>query len=360
MERKPAVDAVVRALRQVNIQGSLFGQTVAIRLGLSESDIEALTMLIDSGTATAGWLAERMGLTTGAVTRVVDHLEQAGYVRRVADPADRRRVIVEVVPDRMVDVEALLDRVGRASSPEMAHYTDEQLTLIGDFLARMAEVTREEAEKLREWPEADGGAAMRGDHAAPLGGLTSARLFVRSGTSEMTLGAIHGVPDLYHGRFEGSVPQVRLRDGTVSVQYRGMFDWRHRKALIKLNDAIPWAIDLQGGAQHLTADLAALDISSFNLTGGATHMRLILGRPKGLVPMKIVGGTTNLTVERPAGVAFKLSVVGGITKLDFDGVRQGSKGGVVSFESPGASRAQERYVLELVGGATKVVVAERR
>ena len=73
-----------------------------------------------------------------------------------------------------------------------------------------------------------------------------------------------------------------------------------------------------------------------------------------------LGGTTNLTVERPAGVAFKLSVVGGITKLDFDGVKQGSKGGVVSFESPGASRAQERYALELVGGATKVVVSERR
>ena len=57
MDRNAAVDSVVRALRQVNIQGSLFGQTVAIRLGLSESDVEALEVLIDNGAATAGRLA---------------------------------------------------------------------------------------------------------------------------------------------------------------------------------------------------------------------------------------------------------------------------------------------------------------
>ena len=100
MDRDQAVDSVVKALRRVNFQGSIFGQTVAIRLGLSESDVDALELLLDSGAATAGKLAELMGLTTGAVTRVIDRLEQAGYVRRTTDPADRRRVVVEVVPER--------------------------------------------------------------------------------------------------------------------------------------------------------------------------------------------------------------------------------------------------------------------
>ena len=360
MDRKPAVDAVVKALRQVNVQGSLFGQTVAIRLGLSESDIEALSMLIDSGTATAGWLAERMGLTTGAVTRVVDRLEQAGYVRRVSDPSDRRRVIVEVVPEKMVDVEALLDRVGRASSSEIAHYSDEQLALIGDFLARMAEVTREEAAKLREVRESGDEAGSHGDHAAPLGGLTNARLLMRSGTSELNLGSEHGSTDLYHARFEGSVPQVRLRDGTVSIQYRGMFDWRRRTASIRLNDAVPWAIDLQGGASHLTADLTKLDLSSFNLTGGASHARLALGRPHGVVTMRLVGGASDLRIERPSGVPVRVSVIGGISKLEFDGRKEGSRGGVVTIESPGASNAADRFSLDIVGGASKVAIVERR
>ena len=88
------IDSVIRSLRRVNFQRSFFGQTVAIRFGLSESDVDALELLIDTGAATAGRLSDLMGLTTGAVTRVIDRLEQAGYVRRVPDPADRRRVIV--------------------------------------------------------------------------------------------------------------------------------------------------------------------------------------------------------------------------------------------------------------------------
>ena len=85
------IDSVIRSLRRVNLQGSFLGQTVAVRVGLSESDVEALEVLIDTGAASAGRLSELMGLTTGAVTRVIDRLEQAGYVRRVPDPADRRR-----------------------------------------------------------------------------------------------------------------------------------------------------------------------------------------------------------------------------------------------------------------------------
>src|SRR6187200_3244462 len=102
------IDSVLRALRRVNLQGSFFGQTVAIRFGLSESDVEALSVLLDSGAATAGRLSELMGLTSGAVTRVIDRLEQAGYVRRVPDPADRRRVIVELIPEKMAAVQATI------------------------------------------------------------------------------------------------------------------------------------------------------------------------------------------------------------------------------------------------------------
>src|SRR6188472_4693338 len=102
------IDSVLRSLRRVNIQGSFLGQTVAVRFGLSESDIETLEELIDMGATTAGKLSEVTGLTSGAVTRVIDRLEQAGYVRRVPDPTDRRRVIVEVIPDKVAAVEATM------------------------------------------------------------------------------------------------------------------------------------------------------------------------------------------------------------------------------------------------------------
>src|SRR6187549_1837871 len=106
--KRDSIDSVIRSLRRVNLQGSFFGQTVAIRFGLSESDVEALEVLIDQGAATAGRLSELMGLTTGAVTRVIDRLEQAGYVRRVSDASDRRRVIVELVPEKIVAIRAAM------------------------------------------------------------------------------------------------------------------------------------------------------------------------------------------------------------------------------------------------------------
>ena len=150
MDRDKTVEAVVRALRKVNWQGSILGQTVAIRLGLSESDIEALELLVDTGAETAGRLAELMGLTTGAVTRMVDRLEQAGYVRRTTDPADRRRVVVQPVPERLGEIEPLLEGVGAITARELEGYTPEQRELISGFLQRVTDAAQTETARLRE------------------------------------------------------------------------------------------------------------------------------------------------------------------------------------------------------------------
>ena len=161
---RDTIDSVIRSLRRVNLQGSFFGQTVAIRFGLSESDVEALELLVDTGAATAGRLAELMGLTTGAITRVVDRLEQAGYVRRVPDPTDRRRVIVELVPEKMAGIQAAMAGYGEKSASELGRYSDAELAVINDFLTRMATVTRDEANALRETPDRESGGPS--EHAA--------------------------------------------------------------------------------------------------------------------------------------------------------------------------------------------------
>ncbi|MFD7653677.1 MarR family winged helix-turn-helix transcriptional regulator [Actinosynnema sp. NPDC059797] len=72
---------------------------VAERMGLSPTDGKCLDLAVRAeGPVTAGRIAELSGLSTGAVTGVIDRLERAGYVRRVRDPHDRRKVLVEVVP----------------------------------------------------------------------------------------------------------------------------------------------------------------------------------------------------------------------------------------------------------------------
>src|SRR5919109_1824865 len=76
-----------------------FDQAVADALGLNRTDMRCLDILDREGRMTAGRLAEATGLTTGAVTTVLDRLEQAGYARRVRDTDDRRRVYVEVTEE---------------------------------------------------------------------------------------------------------------------------------------------------------------------------------------------------------------------------------------------------------------------
>jgi DNA-binding MarR family transcriptional regulator len=63
-------------------------------LGLAPTDLMCMCLLQLHGPATPGWLAEMTGLSTGAVTGVVDRLERGGYTTRAQDPQDRRRVIV--------------------------------------------------------------------------------------------------------------------------------------------------------------------------------------------------------------------------------------------------------------------------
>ncbi|HEV8696408.1 MAG TPA: MarR family transcriptional regulator [Candidatus Limnocylindrales bacterium] len=357
---RDSIDSVLRSLRKVNLQGSFFGQTVAIRFGLTESDVEALEVLIDAGAATAGRLSELMGLTTGAVTRVIDRLEQAGYVRRVPDPADRRRVIVEVVPEKVAAVKATMSRVLDASAPEIGRYTEAELAVINDFLTRMATITRDEATALRDSREGSDDPAAS-EHAAPIGGLREARLLFRSGVSELTLRGSGELDDLYRAVFDGPVPQVRLRDGTVTVQYKGFgkpWDWRKRKADIALNRSLPWTIEIIGGATKVHGDIAGLDLRSFDLTGGADTLRLSLGRPAGLVPVRVLGGASRFRLDRPAGVPVRLKVSGGAGGVELDRQRLGGVAGHSELESVGAADAHDLFEVEVTGGVGKVQITD--
>ena len=87
------------AMRRSSAQGVLYGQAVANVAGIANSDLECMDILYLEGRVTAGRLAEVTGLTTGAITGVVDRLEKAGLVRRERDETDRRKVFIAVVPE---------------------------------------------------------------------------------------------------------------------------------------------------------------------------------------------------------------------------------------------------------------------
>ena len=118
-------------------------------------------ILFRTGPITAGDLAERTGLTTGAITGVIDRLEKAGFVRRAKDSDDRRRVIIEPFPERIESqIGPLFESIGRAMADLCDQYSTRELAVIRDFIARFNQVAYEETRKLRE----------EGGHAKPAKG----------------------------------------------------------------------------------------------------------------------------------------------------------------------------------------------
>lgn len=84
---------------------------------------------------TAGWLGEALGLTSGAVTAVVDRLERSGHLRRVRDQNDRRRVILENSPDGQRLAEQYFAPIRRQSDEVMAQFTSTELEIVSRYLA---------------------------------------------------------------------------------------------------------------------------------------------------------------------------------------------------------------------------------
>lgn len=127
----------------------MFHSAAAGRFGLNVTDWKCGGILDQRGPMTAGELAKATGLTTGAITGVIDRLEEAGFARREHDPGDRRRVIVHPVrqsPERMASVFSnLVDGVATMTE----RYTIEELTLVLDFMRNAIAITNEATEKLR-------------------------------------------------------------------------------------------------------------------------------------------------------------------------------------------------------------------
>jgi DNA-binding MarR family transcriptional regulator len=137
--------------RQLSTATILFHQAVADRLGMNVTDHKCADILLHSGPIPAGELARRTGLTTGAITGVIDRLEKAGFARRARDPGDRRRVIIEPLVEHIEEVIGpLFVSMAQASAELCARYSTDELAVIHDFTVRACRMADEETRKLRE------------------------------------------------------------------------------------------------------------------------------------------------------------------------------------------------------------------
>ncbi len=152
MTRKTKPELIVELLTAVRANQNATDQmddAAARGFGVNRTDARCLDIIEQFGPIAAGRLAEMAGLTTGSVTAVIDRLVAKGYLRRVADPGDRRRVMVELTEE----LEQLAGRyygpLAEHAFPLLSGYTNSELELIADFLRTSTEIVERRAREIR-------------------------------------------------------------------------------------------------------------------------------------------------------------------------------------------------------------------
>ena len=136
-------------VRRMGATNATFVHAVAARLGLNPTDYECLDVLDWTGPITAGQLANQLGLTTGAVSGMLDRLEHSGWVERSQDPNDKRKVIVTLLRTRYPEVAPLYEGTTLAIEGIVAGLSVEQLQLLVGALETMNDAYLTESVRIR-------------------------------------------------------------------------------------------------------------------------------------------------------------------------------------------------------------------
>jgi DNA-binding MarR family transcriptional regulator len=150
-EKEDVIAHVISMLRTSQAYTVMMSQAAAERIGINTTDLHSLNLIAFSERdLSAGDLARLTGLTTASITTVIDRLERAGLVKRTADPGDRRRVVLKLIPEatrqRVAPVFASLLTAWR---DELSKYSLEELRLIFGFQQRALDIMLEQVTLLR-------------------------------------------------------------------------------------------------------------------------------------------------------------------------------------------------------------------
>ena len=334
MARRPShrgelIGALQQSVRRFGDEVNRYEAAVAERLGMHATDLHYLGFVELYGPTTAGHLAELGGLTTGAVTGVIDRLEKAGYVRRESDPADRRKVVIRLMPGAAERAGALYQPMLASTDPLWERYSDDELAVILDFADRAQPLLHEGTAWLRGGTERAPRAAARVDDRRdplparrPVGGHAA----VPRGAGHVHIRGDRELTELYHGQFPGNVPSARVDRGVVSLRYgRSPFRWMARHGELALSTAVRWRFEVEAGMTRRGGRAGGSRRPRRDALGGVSHGSIALPPPRGVVPIHVTGGVNDLTVTRPPGTAARLRVRGGASNVVFDGRRFASR-----------------------------------
>jgi DNA-binding MarR family transcriptional regulator len=139
---------VLRAIAGWQIPIVQFNAVIAERLGMNWTDLQALYVLANRGSATPGELARRVNLTSGSASRMIDRLVRAGFVRRVPDEHDRRKILIEPVVEAVKQVGDLYDDLNDRHRHDLETLTNTELQALLRFLTAATQSTEEQIRHL--------------------------------------------------------------------------------------------------------------------------------------------------------------------------------------------------------------------
>jgi DNA-binding MarR family transcriptional regulator len=150
MSRETLVEELISTFRADSRSTDVFDDLACEWLGINRTDSRCLDVLEERGRISAGELAKATALTTGAITAVIDRLEKLGYVRRVPDSADRRKVLVESTDKVRAAAWEIYGPLGEAAGPTLSRYSEEQLQMVIGMLRDGMAIRDAQADRVRE------------------------------------------------------------------------------------------------------------------------------------------------------------------------------------------------------------------
>jgi DNA-binding MarR family transcriptional regulator len=155
--KQARIDALVDAFRANGNLDRAFDHLAAQRLGVNPTDLLCLNVIERRGGLTAGELAGEAGLTSGAITGVIDRLERAGYAARERHPGDRRRVTIAVTPAFHAAAGGIWGPLKHDWDTTLAaRFTGAELDIAQAFLAATEDIARRHVERLAGHEPPDG------------------------------------------------------------------------------------------------------------------------------------------------------------------------------------------------------------
>jgi DNA-binding MarR family transcriptional regulator len=135
MSRRQELEQAISAqIRRQQVRTDAFDDTVATAIGLNRTDFRAIDVLDQEGPLSAGQLATAVGLSTAAITTVIDRLERRGFATRRPDPKDRRRVLVQLTPKLGEFAGRFYAPLAETAQELYSRFSEEELELLLRFL----------------------------------------------------------------------------------------------------------------------------------------------------------------------------------------------------------------------------------